>query len=173
MSYHKALGAFFLGVFKTNQTIPRKAPMVILQSSQSHLRRVLSIFENYSLQAFHQTSSVQMIFTYVRRFDFQTLVLSLYHLFMTMHLLRFHTCNVVFHSLHYHLVIWGYLLLVLILSLTLIKSMTICPLPVIFLSHTFNFRNKIIGDHPMPYSSYSWPTLTTHTPANILEPRSN
>jgi hypothetical protein len=35
-------------------------------------------------------------------------------------------------------------------------------------AHTFNFWNKLIRDHPMTYSSYSWPPLPSHTLVGIF-----
>jgi hypothetical protein len=54
---------------------------------------------------------------------------------MLVHLPRTHTCHFIFHSLHFYLVIWGHLLPILILCLTLIKTVTIC--------HLF-FRSQIL-----------------------------
>jgi hypothetical protein len=80
---------------------------------------------NHLLQTFHQTPGVWTIFVYVNRFSFWTLVLSSTVLFMIMDLHSTHLWNVFFHSLHYHLVNWGHLLIVSIPFLRLIKSVTI------------------------------------------------
>jgi hypothetical protein len=83
----------------------------------------------------HPYSKLGPIFTHVNRFNFQGLVLSSYLISMIMHLPRIHLCHLIFHSLHYHLVIRDHLLIVLTEFLTLIKSMTIWPLSyAIFLS---------------------------------------
>jgi hypothetical protein len=76
----------------------------------------------------HPYSKLGPIFTHVNRFNFQGLVLSSYLISMIMHLPRIHLCHLIFHSLHYHLVIRDHLLMVLTEFLTLIKSMTIWPL---------------------------------------------
>jgi hypothetical protein len=135
--------------------------MVLLISSPSNHKRVLPSFENYLLQAFHQTPCVQAIFTPVNRFSFQSLALSSYLLSMTMHLLRLHPCHVVFHSLHYHLVNWGHLLIVSLLFRRLIKPVTIWQLSDALLL-TFKFRNKLFRDHPMTYSSSFWSSLNIY-----------
>jgi hypothetical protein len=57
-----------------------------------------------------------------------------------MHLSRTHPCHLYFHSSHYHLVIWGHLLLVLILFWTLIKSLTIWLLSDALLLPLLNFE---------------------------------
>jgi hypothetical protein len=139
MSYHKTLGSLFEDL-NTKQTSPRKAPMVLLESSPSNFRRLLSIFENYSLRAFHQTPSVQTIFTPINRFSFQTLVLSSYTLSMTMYLTRTYLWHVFFHSFHCHLVNRGHHLIVSVLFLRLIKSLTIRLLSDAVLLTLLNFE---------------------------------
>jgi hypothetical protein len=61
---------------KTNQTSPRKAPMVLLESSLSNHKKVHTGLENHLLQTFHQTPSVQTIFMSVNRFNLPTPILS-------------------------------------------------------------------------------------------------
>jgi hypothetical protein len=101
---------------------------VLLISYPSNHKRLHSNLENLFLQAFPQTSCVQTIFTSVNRSSFQTLVLSSYNLSIIMYLPRTHHWHVFFHSFYYHLIIWGHPLIVLILFLTLIKSVTVWPL---------------------------------------------
>jgi hypothetical protein len=109
----------------TNQTSPRKAPMVLLKSSSSNHKRVHSNLEFFFLQTFYQTPSVQTILVSVNRFSFLTLILSSSILSRAMHLPRTHIWHLISHSFHYHLVIWGHLQLVSIMFLRLINSLTI------------------------------------------------
>jgi hypothetical protein len=115
-----------------------------------------------SLQSFYQTPSLQTIFVSVNRFSFPTLVLSSSILSMAMYLPETHPWHVFFHSLHYHLVNWGHLLIVSILFLKLIKSLTIWLLLDALFAPTFKFLNKLFRDHSLTYSSSFWPTLTNH-----------
>jgi hypothetical protein len=102
------------------------------------------------LQAFHQTPSVQTIYTPVNRFNFLTLVLGSYILSMAMYLPRTHIWHVFFHSFHYHFVIWGYLLLVLILFLTLVKPLTIWLLLDALLLTLLNLKINCSETIPWP-----------------------
>jgi hypothetical protein len=123
--------------------------------------------QNIILLSFYQTPSVQTIFVSINRFNFLTLLLSSYILSMTLYLRRTHVWHVFFHSFHYHLVNWGHLLIVLIMFLTLIKSVTMWPLSDALIAHTFKFQNKLSGDHLVPYFSSSWPTLPIHALAGL------
>jgi hypothetical protein len=96
--------------------------------------------KNIFLQTFHQTPSVQTIYTPINRFNFLTLVLGSYTLSMAMYLPRTHIWHMFFHSFHYYLVNWGHLLIVSILFRRLIKSMTIWQLSDALLLTLLNFE---------------------------------
>jgi hypothetical protein len=96
------------------------------------------LLENIFLQTFHQTPSVKTIFVSVNIFSFPTLVSSSSILSMKMYIPRTHLWHVFFHSFHYHLIIWGHILIALILFLTLIKSVTFIKCTF---ANPFKFRN--------------------------------
>jgi hypothetical protein len=106
------------------------------------------------LKIFHQTPSVQTIFTLVNRFNFQTLVLSSYILSRVMYLPKTHPWHVVFHFFHYHLANWGHLLIVLVLFPRLIKSLTIWLLSdavlLTLLIFEINSSETILWPNPLP-----------------------
>jgi hypothetical protein len=143
-----------------NQTSPWEASRVIFLSSPSnHTRVSLKFRKNHLLQTFHRTPSVQTIFVFVNSFSFQTLVLSSSFLSMTLYLHRTHVRHVFFHSLHFHLIIWGHLLTVQILFLTLIKSATIWLLSYALLLTRLIFEvncsETILWPIPLPFDLLS------------------
>jgi hypothetical protein len=91
-----------------------------------------------------------------------------------MYLPRTHIWHVFFHSFHYHLVIWGHLLLVLILFLTLIKSLTIWLLSYALLLPLLNFEINCSETIPWPiplpliYSNYPSTCWCTSKPFTHL-----
>jgi hypothetical protein len=99
----------------------------------------------------HPYSKLGPIFTHVNRFNFQGLVLSSYLISRTIHLPKIHLCHLILHSLHYHLVIWEHLQLVLIMFPALIKSVTIWSSTDFLFLDNFKFQNKFSRDSPMPY----------------------
>jgi hypothetical protein len=134
--------------------------MVFLESSTSRLRRLLSVFAKYfSCNHFYQTPSVQTILVSVNRFNFLTLVLSSSILSMAMYLPRTHLCHMIFHSLYYHFVIWGHLLIASIRLPRLIKSLTIWLLSDALLLILLNFEiycsETILWPIPLPFDVLS------------------
>jgi hypothetical protein len=154
MSYHKTLGSL-LEDFGTNHFSSIEHPWYYRNHPYLALRCFSPSSESIFLQTFHQTPSVQTIFVSINRFSFPTLVLSSYNTSMAMHLLRTHLCHLIFHSLHYHFVIWGHLLLVLTQFLTLIKSLTFWLLSDALLLPLLNFEinclETILWPIPLPF----------------------
>jgi hypothetical protein len=139
MSCHKTSGALPEDS-GTNLFGPIKHPWGYRDHPHPTLTGSSQFSKNIFLQAFRQTPSVQTIYTPVNRFNFPTLILSSSILSMAMYLPGTHLWYIFFHSFHYHLVIWGHLLLVLILFLTLIKSLTIWLLSDALLLPLLNFE---------------------------------
>jgi hypothetical protein len=154
MSYHKILGAL-LEDFGSNHFSPIEHPWGYRNHPHPTLRSSSPFSKNIFLQTFHRTPSVQTIFTPVSRFSFHTFVLSSCIVSMTMYLSRTHLWHVFFHSFHFHLISGGHLLIVLILFLTLIKSMTIWQLSdallLILLIFEINSSETILWPIPLPF----------------------
>jgi hypothetical protein len=100
----------------------------------------------------HPNSKLSPIFTYVKGFSFQILVLSSYVPSMTMYLPIFHLCQLIFHSLHYYLVNWGHLLIISLLILTLINLVAICISADSLLFKLLNFKINSVGSLICPTS---------------------
>jgi hypothetical protein len=85
-----------------------------------------------------------------------------------MHLPRIDLCHLIFHYLHYHLVIRDHLLIVLTEFLTLIKSMTIWPLSYVIFLSPLEFEINCSEAILWPISTPFWSTLTNYTLASAF-----
>jgi hypothetical protein len=108
---------------------------------------------------------VQTIFLSVNRFNFPTPILSSSILSMAMYLPRTHIWHVIFHSFHYHLVIWGHLQLVSIMFLRLINSLTIWLLSYVvlltLLDFEINYSETILRPIPLIFDLF-YPSIHLH-----------
>jgi hypothetical protein len=128
----------------------------------------------------HPNSKFGPIFISINRFNFQGLVLISYLLSIVMHLPITRVCHLIFHSLHYHSVIWDHLLIVLIMFLTLIKTVTIVTYSSLanlgwVKTSTFAPRHQTTTSHLYPCFILS---ILTHLPiwpfiSRIIKPFSN